>query len=429
MNILILSTSDITGGAAIAAHRLAEALNNNGMKARMMVLQRRGASPYVVAVGSRRRNKWRKLWERGVMFLAHRCRRDDLFGTSIANTGYDVTQTPEFQQADIIHLHWTCQGLLSMRGIEKVLHSGKPIVWTMHDAWPVTAICHYTRGCTQCHTACQRCPQEDALHPLYRFAARRWKRKKQIYDNASQITFVACSQWLAEQARQSALCGHHRVVSIPNTINTRVFRKQDKQLARRRLNLPTDKQLLLFASQSAADPRKGMQHLVKALQQLIDNYPEAKRNTEVVILGGKADDIAAQLPLHAHCLGYLTEAADIVDAYNAADIFVLPSTEDNLPNTIMEAMACGVPSVGFAIGGIPEMIDHKQNGYVAAVNGTGTNVQVDTADMARGLQWILTEADRRELSAKALEKVHTTYAQQHVASLYIQQYQQLLVEQ
>ena len=429
MNILILSTYDITGGAAIAAHRLAEALNNNGMKARMMVLDRKGESPYVIPVGSPRMNHWRKLWERGVMWLAHRYRRDDLFGTSIANTGVDITQTNEFRQADIIHLHWTCQGLLSLKGLQRILHSGKPIVWTMHDMWPLTAICHYTRGCQQCHTACRRCPQEDIHHPIYRFAARRWKRKKDIYDNALQITFVACSKWLAEQARHSALTGHHRVVSIPNTINTHLYRKQDKPLARRRFNLPLDKRLLLFVAQNADDPRKGMQHLVKALQQLIDKQPAVKQDTEVVILGAKADTIAAQLPLKTHCLGYLAEVADIADAFNAADIFVIPSTEDNLPNTIMEAMACGIPCIGFRIGGIPEMIDHRVNGYVAQVSEKDNEVQVDTDDMAEGLRWLLNEADRVQLSAQAVEKVHTTYAHQHVAALYMQQYQQLLIEQ
>ena len=219
------------------------------------------------------------------------------------------------------------------------------------------------------------------------------------------------------------------MASIPNTINTHLFRKQDKQLARRRLNLPDDKQLILFVAQSVSDPRKGMHHLTAALNKLCEVNPQTKNNTEVVLLGGKADNLITQLPLKTHCLGYLAQANDIINAYNAADIFVLPSTEDNLPNTIMEAMACGVPCVGFNIGGIPEMIDHLKSGYVAHADFDNGSVQVDTDDMAAGLQWMLYEANRTQLSANALEKVHTTYAHQHVAGLYIQQYEQLLLEQ
>lgn len=137
----------------------------------------------------------------------------------------------------------------------------------------------------------------------------------------------------------------------------------------------------------------------------------------MVILGGHADEVVAQLPMKAHALGYISDDRQIVDVYNAADLFVLPSLSENLPNTIMEAMACGVPCVGFNVGGIPEEIDHKKNGYVAAYR--------DAEDLARGIQWVL-EADAETLSAQCLRKVAHNYSPSAVAMRYTEVYNQAL---
>ena len=117
-------------------------------------------------------------------------------------------------------------------------------------------------------------------------------------------------------------------------------------------------------------------------------------------------------------MGYVSDEKTIVAVYNAADVFVTPSLEDNLPNTIMEAMACGVPSVGFNVGGIPEEIDHKKNGYVAAYR--------DAEDLARGIRWVLCEADATELSAQCQAKVARNYSQSAVAMRYTEVYNQAL---
>ena len=138
----------------------------------------------------------------------------------------------------------------------------------------------------------------------------------------------------------------------------------------------------------------------------------------MAILGGHAEEVAGRLRLPAFPLGYVSDERRIVSIYNAADVFVLPSLEDNLPNTIMEAMACGVPCVGFRIGGIPEMIDHKKNGYVAAPR--------DAADLAEGIKWVLGEADADALGREAQRKVAACYSQQAVAMKYIDVYNQAL---
>jgi glycosyltransferase involved in cell wall biosynthesis len=233
-----------------------------------------------------------------------------------------------------------------------------------------------------------------------------------------RVTYVACSKWLADEARKSALLKGQVVTNIPNPIDTRVFRPQDKQQARQSLGLPTDKRIILFVSQRVTDPRKGMSYFVDAVQQLVAQHPEMKQNTVVAILGGHAEEVASRLALPAHPLGYVSTPQRIVEVYNSADVFVLPSLEDNLPNTIMEAMACGVPSVGFRIGGIPEEIDHLQNGYVAAYR--------DATDLAAGIWWSLYEADHSQVSAACLHKVAHSYSQQSVANRYIEVYEAAL---
>ena len=120
----------------------------------------------------------------------------------------------------------------------------------------------------------------------------------------------------------------------------------------------------MFIAQKATNPYKGMDYLIEACQLMSETYPEMRDNTCVAILGGHGEDFEGKLPFPTISLGYVSEDKRIVDIYNAADVFVLPSLSENLPNTIMEAMACGVPSVGFKVGGIPEMIDHRRNGYV-----------------------------------------------------------------
>lgn len=175
---------------------------------------------------------------------------------------------------------------------------------------------------------------------------------------------------------------------------------------------------MLFVSQKVTNERKGAAYFIEAINRLADANPEFKAETAVAILGASADEIAEQLHIPSFPLGYISNAQQIASVYNAADVYVLPSLEDNLPNTIMESMACGVPSVGFRVGGIPEMIDHKRNGYVANFK--------DAADLAEGIRWSLYEADPKELTANCLHKVAMSYSQQSVAMKYIEVYNEMI---
>lgn len=398
----------------MAANRLMEALHNNGVKAKMLVREKETDHLTVVGLPQSWRLQWNFLWERLVIWLHLHLKREHLFEIDIANCGTDITRLPEFEEADVIHLHWINQGMLSLRDIRRILDSGKPVVWTMHDMWPATAICHLTMGCESYVSGCHHCPLLPGGGSKNDLSSRVWRRKQQMFAGR-RINFVACSEWLAGEARKSGLLQGQPVTSIPNPIDTRIFRPGEQKAARMELGIPVDGKVILFASQRVTNPNKGMSYLVEACRLLASQHPEVAADISVAILGGHAEEIAGQLPFRTFPLGYVSDQRRIVAAYRASDVFVLPSLSENLPNTMMESMACGVPSVGFRVGGIPEEIDHRENGYVANYR--------DAADLAAGIWWTLYQADRRQVSGACQRKVAHHYSQQSVAHRYVEVYE------
>lgn len=416
MRVLIINTSERTGGAAVAAGRLLEALKNNGVKAKMLVRDKQTDCPSVVEINRSWLQVWRFVWERVMIWKANRFRRNNLFAVSIANTGTDITSLPEFQQADIIHLHWINQGMLALTDIRSILKTGKAVVWTMHDMWPCTGICHHARGCARYEEECRHCPFLYGGGSRKDLSTRVFRKKKKLYE-AAPVTFVACSRWLEEKAKASALLAGHRIVSIPNAINTNLFKPHDKKEARRRCNLPSEGKLLLFGSVKITDKRKGIDYLIESCRLLAEQHPEWKESLNVVAFGNRSEELQGLLPFRVHALPYVKNEHELADIYNAVDLFVTPSLEENLPNMIMEAMACGVPCVGFDTGGIPEMIDHLHNGYVAQYKSA--------EDFANGIHWVLTEKDYAELSAQACRKAVASYSESAIAQKYINIYNQI----
>ncbi len=398
MKVLIISTFDDRGGAAIAAQRLSDALNANGIEA--SILSRRSL-PLPL---------WKKKWggvpaviERLGIFLANGMSLRNLFAIDTAACGEDVTETKAFREADVINLHWINQGFVSLKELRKILCSGKKVVWTMHDAWPTTGICHLTLGCDNFTRECGNCKYlrrkggNDLSHSV-------WKKKKALFSQ-HDITFVTCSRWLYGEAMRSSLLGDRKVTVIPNPIDTAYYAPQDRTACRSLLNLPQDKKLLLFVAQSVSNPYKGMDYLAEAVNRMGD------KDVELVMLGGKETGMAERMnTTRVHVMGYVNDADTIRKVYSAADAFVLPSLSENLPNTIMEAMACGTPCVGFNVGGIPEMIDHLENGYVADYK--------DATSLAEGIRFVTAEGNAERLSEAAREKAVRCYGEKSVAERY-----------
>ena len=403
----------------MAANRLMEALNNNGVKAKMLVMKKTTDHITVVGLPHAWLQRLHFLWERFVIYCHLHFSRHNLFAIDIANAGTDITSLREFKEADLIHLSWINQGMLSLANIKRIVRSGKPVVWTMHDLWTATGICHYARQCPSFRTGCHNCrllPRGGGKEDLSRKV---WNRKKALNHNAN-IHFITCSRWLEGQARQSALMKGQRITAIPNPIDTRLFVPTDKAEARLKNQLPTDRRIILFVAHRVDDDRKGANYFVEAVNRLADANPHFANNTCVAAIGRNSESIASLLHVPTYAVGFVTDERQMASVYTAADVFVLPSLEDNLPNTIMESLACGVPCVGFKVGGIPEMIDHRVNGYVANFK--------DVADLAAGMAWVLDEADARALSAAARRKVEMTYSQSAVASQYIEVYNEMIAQ-
>lgn len=417
MRILIVNTSEQTGGAAVAANRLLDALNKQGVKAKMLVREKETNKLSVVGLRKSFRTKWHFLWERLCIYLYLHFRKQHLFEIDIANSGNDITSLPEFKESDVVHLSWINQGMLSLDVIRKIINSGKAVIWTMHDLWPATAICHYARRCKHYEDGCHHCPLLPNGGSNNDLSATIWAKKNKVYARG-HIYFVTCSKWLGREAKRSRLLKEHAVQSIPNPIDTHFFKPQDRYEARQKLLLPTDKSVILFVSQRVTDTRKGMDLFIEAIDHITKEHPEMKENTCIAILGGHAEEIADQLALPTYPLGYVSDQEKIRDMYNAASVFVLPTREDNLPNTIMEAMACGVPCVSFKVGGIPEMVDHLENGYIAK--------EQNATDLAKGIRWVLAEANYQSLSDAAVGKVQRTYSERKVAQQYINVYYEAL---
>ena len=416
MRVLIINTTERQGGPAIAAYRLTEALKNNGIKAKMLV--RRMSMGQVTTVLAERSlaNRMSMLWERLSVAIHTHFRRNRIYAIDLGHSGADITELPEFRQADVIHLHWINDGMLSLKAVDKIIASGKPIVWTLHDMWPFTGVCHYAHDCDHYTEHCHDCPQLNSRK--HRDTAYKVFDRKAALLQGARIQFVACSHWLGNMARNSRLLSGQKIHCIPNAVNTNLFRPRNKQQARQTLELPHDKRLVLFSSHTFTDERKGFHYLKQALRHLVHEHPEWKDKLGLVLIGKNMEATHYRdLPISTYPLSYIAGEKDLVDIYNAVDLLAIPSLQDNLPNTVVEAMACGIPCIGFNVGGIPEMIDHLHNGYIAEYKN------VD--DLANGIHWLLTEGEYELLSREAARKAINTYGESSVAMKYISIYNRI----
>ncbi|HBK62697.1 MAG TPA: glycosyl transferase, partial [Cyanobacteria bacterium UBA11166] len=312
-----------------------------------------------------------------------------------------------------INLHWINQGYTQ---IETLAKFKQPLVWSLHDMWAFTGGCHYNKDCDRYTISCGACPQLGSTKDwdISRWV---WQRKTKAWKNLN-LTVVALSSWLANCARESSLFQDLPIEVIPNGINSNKYRPINQQIAREVLNLPQDKQLILFGSLKAtSDKRKGFHLLQPALQDL--SKSGWYNRLELVIFGAERPENPPEFGFNTHYLGTLSDDLSLALVYSAANVFVLPSVQDNLPNTIMEAIACGTPCVAFNIGGMPDLIEHQQNGYLAQ--------PYKIEDLAQGIAWVLENEERHQkLSFRAREKVEQEFTQEIQGSRYVSLFTQVL---
>ena len=420
MNVLLINTSDHTGGAAIAAIRLLRALQKYGVDAKLLCRDRTLPAE-ISEVINLKPSPWLKvkfILERADIFIRNGFTREGLFAIDTARFGNDITQLPEFKQADVIHLHWTNQAMLSLNNLKKVLKSGKRVVWTMHDMWPVTGISHNADDCTRWLEGCGKCKllKKPSIGDL---SAQTFKRKQNIYPNG-QLNMVGCSLWLTELAQRSPLLKGHHITSIPNPIDTDFYRPAgtgnmpSAESIRKQLGLPLDKQLLLFTAYKVTDPNKGIDYLIESLSILCQEYPQLKSKLGIVLAGKEAESLSNAFDIQAYPMGYVTSEERMRQLYQACDLLLMPTLMDNLPNTIVEAMACGRPCVAFKVGGIPQMIDDGVNGFMATCR--------NSLDFAKGIVRTLHSQNYTALCRNARTKAVTAYSEKAVAEQYMNLY-------
>jgi glycosyltransferase involved in cell wall biosynthesis len=417
MKIAIISTSDIRGGAAIAASRLFTALKSGGNDVRFLVRDKLSESTSVSSLDTtsiqRGYNFFLFILER-LHYAVFMRSKELLFFFSPASVGRNIRSNKIIKDTDLVHLHWINQGFISLRGIKQLVRSGKKIVWTLHDMWAFTGGCHFSGECTNYQNSCGNCPflRSPSKSDL---SWRVWKRKKNVF-SAGEICFVTCSHWLAERARESGLLGKMRIEVIPNPINTELYKPADQKSERAKHALPEDKFLILFGSANLNDKRKGFVFLKEALLLLYKNHPELHTKIGLVTFGKST--IGDEIPFALYDKQFITDEETIASLYQCADVFMLPSLQDNLPNTIMESLASGTPVVAFKTGGIPEMISHGKTGYLADYKSP--------VDLYNGIKWIVNHKDPVFVRSQCREKVLNEYSEKIISSKYYALYNSLL---
>ncbi|MCF8095486.1 MAG: glycosyltransferase family 4 protein [Desulfobacteraceae bacterium] len=407
MKILHIVAGEMAGGAARGAYWLHQGLLKSGVDSRILT-NAKGTygDRTVVSINGDKKGRLvamiRQQAESGLQRL-YRNRKRVIFSTGLF--GYDFTRTNLYKQADIIHLHWICGSMVNIRHLARVK---KPMVWTMRDMWPMTGGCHYTMECENYIYGCGKCPQlgssrqKDLSRLVY------WRKKKYLPRN---MKLVGISHWLSDCAKQSALFQGFDVRAIHNNVSTQEFFPVGKSTARQILGLPAERPVVLAGAQNMEDFYKGFDTYLQALKLL---------NSDTLLLFfGKLDQTATESLRHDYVsLGFLHDTVSLRLAYSAADVFVAPSRMDAFGKTLAESMACGTPVVCFDATGPKDIVDHKKDGYKAK--------PFEAEALARGINWVLEDADTKLLSSNARQKVVSYFDSEVIASQYVSLYKSIL---
>lgn len=437
MRVLFVNTNDISGGAARAAMRIMRGVQQCGVEAQMFVKDKYSKSSDIIPVSNFAPSSnlikdifpWviQKFKNRYHMFKWHPYKhtKQNFFMSDLRHT--DIHGALQKLDYDIVHLHWINNRFLDIRELANI---HKPIVWTLHDSWPFCGVCHYFIDCERYQTHCGACPMLGS-HNEQDLACEIFEKKLAAYKDLD-LHIVTPSRWLGDCAKKSALLGRFPVHVIPNCLDTELFRPltkveiltlaehQQNAVVSRVLREATEKRiakpLILFGAMNAANDRiKGFASLLSALQLLDTQGFEA----HLVVFGANAQELPMKFKnMDVTFVGYIHDSSVITALYNVADVMVVPSLTENLSNAIMESLSCGTPVVAFNIGGNSDMIDHKQNGYLAQ--------ERNAEDLAIGIQWCIEHNADSTLSRNAREKVMKNYTIPIVSEQYNQLYQSIL---
>ena len=412
MKVLIISKQDIQGGAFIAAYRVHNALRKNGVDSFMWVDKKISDDWTVEGPPTKIAKLLAGLRPRLIIHsLVKMLKTNEKVIHSPSVLPSTLVKRINESDADIVNFHWIQNEMLSIKDISKIK---KPIVWTLHDMWAFCGAEHYANDnrWQEGYNFNNR-PSYESGFDLNRWT---WKRKQKHWKNPMQI--ITTSKWLSNCVKESKLMSHWPVSVVATPLDTESFKPMDKKIACTKLNLPNDVPLILFGAMGGKkDLRKGFDLLIAALKYLKDD-PKAKR-FELIIFGQSKPKSRPNLGFPIHYLGHLDNDKSLKLAYNVADAMVIPSRLDNLPNTGLEAQACGTPVIAFNIGGLPDIVEHQKTGYLAK--------PFDTNDLAQGIDWVLNTENYSELCKNARDKTLKEFDNKIVAKKYIDLYEKILI--
>ena len=423
IKILHIAYSDIGGGAARAAYRIHRTLVENqslSIHSKMRVLNKLTQD---LTVNGSRLSKESSIWRFIRPSLLIRYYKGFTLGKRTAfsvawpktGLGEEINDT----KTDIVHLHWLGNDTLSIEEIGKIKH---PMVWRLPDMWAFCGAEHYVtpppyvdERFAEGYTSYNRPPMENGkdLNLIV------WERKMKSW--TKPIHIVCPTNWLADCVKRSALMKDWPDTVIPTAMDLNKWKPYDKNIARTILNLPQDIPLVLFGAMGGtADPRKGADLLLEALQKLKKQTAQSQiSEIQLLVFGQNEPDEPLNLGFSIRYFGHLYDDLSLALLYSAADVMIVSSRQDNLPGTALESLACATPVVAFNIGGLPDIVQHQENGWLSH--------PFDTDDMANGIQWILEDKERhKKLSKNAREHVIKNYDPKIIALKYKQVYEEVL---
>lgn len=409
MKILHIVAGDLSGGAARGAYWLHRGLIGLGVDSKILTNSKDtlGDSTVSSIVASKKEKLCNLIRSQldSLPTILYSRRKRVIFSTSFV--GYNFTDHPLYNWADVIHLHWINGGFVNIKHLSKVK---KPIVWTMRDMWPMTGGCHYGMGCENYKSGCGKCKQLDSAcrYDLSWLVA---KRKQKHLPNGMKI--VGISRWLSEKAGESKVFQGFDIRTIHNNISVNEFFPVDKAVAKKVLGIDTPKKIILTGAQSLKEFYKGFDRFMEAINKL------NKSKYFLAFFGKLDDEVVKSIGFEYKNFGFLHDTVSLRLIYSSADVFVAPSLMDAFGKTLAESMACGTPVVCFDATGPKDIVDHQQNGYLAK--------PFEPDDLAKGIMWVLEDEERRKrLSKNARQKVEENFDIRIIAQKYKELYLKLL---
>ena len=418
LKVVHLNTYDGNGGAGRACVRLNRALTDQGIESKVIVHYKFGKNP---DIGDFNTNFLQKGYTAATIvlerILAKRYLKALKTPFSFAWFGRSVIHHPDVKAADIIHLHWVNHGFLDPKHIAEIAKLNKPVIWTFHDSNAFTGGCHVRYTCDHFKNECGNCPllknanPDDQSHKI-------WKQKRGAYD-VLNFNIIAPSAWMERSVKESSLTKGKPIAQIPNTLETDIFKPMDKQAAKEMAGFAKDKFILLSGFMpSRKDMHKGTSYLLESLELLRSRLGAKAEEVELVVFGNRNTEDVPEFPFKTSFLGTISDDERLALCYAAADVFLIPSLEDNLPYTVMESLSCGTPVVGFTTGGIPDMVKHEYNGYLAEYRSSES--------FADGMEWVINHPDREQLNKNARQTVMERFSEEVIAKRHIQLYEEVL---